>query len=90
MQTGFKTHALIITLAGTAILATALASEIWGGLTPCALCLQQRWPYYIALPLTALVWVGGASRADCLAGAAGAGRRYFRAWRSFGLLPCRC
>ncbi|MGB1118570.1 MAG: disulfide bond formation protein B [Parvibaculales bacterium] len=59
MQTGFKTHALIITLAGTAILATALASEIWGGLTPCALCLQQRWPYYIALPLAALVWVGG-------------------------------
>ncbi|MEC8291507.1 MAG: disulfide bond formation protein B, partial [Pseudomonadota bacterium] len=47
MQTDFRTHALIITLAGTGILATALMSEIWGGLTPCALCLQQRWPYYI-------------------------------------------
>ncbi len=58
MQTDFRTHALIITLAGTGILATALMSEIWGGLTPCALCLQQRWPYYIALPLTALIWVG--------------------------------
>ena len=58
MQTDFKTHALIITLAGTSILATALISEIWGGLTPCALCLQQRWPYYIALPLTAFIWVG--------------------------------
>ena len=58
MQTDFRTHALIITLAGTGILATALISEIWGGLTPCGLCLQQRWPYYIALPLTALIWVG--------------------------------
>ena len=58
MQTDFRTHALIITLAGTGILATALLIEIWGGLSPCALCLQQRWPYYIALPLTALIWVG--------------------------------
>jgi disulfide bond formation protein DsbB len=58
MQTNFKTHAFIITLAGTGILATALASEFWGGLTPCALCLQQRWPYYIALPLAALIWLG--------------------------------
>ena len=58
MQTDFRTHALIITLAGTGILATALMSGFWGGLTPCALCLQQRWPYYIALPLTALIWVG--------------------------------
>ena len=58
MQTDFRTHALIITLAGTGILATALISEFWGALTPCALCLQQRWPYYIALPLTALIWVG--------------------------------
>ena len=58
MQTDFRTHALIITLLGTGILVIALMSEIWGGLTPCALCLQQRWPYYIALPLTALIWVG--------------------------------
>mgnify|MGYP001374123662 FL=1 len=58
MQTDFRTHALIITLAGTGILTTALISEFWGALTPCALCLQQRWPYYIALPLTALIWAG--------------------------------
>ena len=57
MQINFKTHAFIITLAGTGILVIALASEFWGGLTPCALCLQQRWPYYIALPLAALIWL---------------------------------
>ena len=58
MQTGFKTHAMIITLAGTGVLATALMSEFWGGLIPCALCLQQRWPYYIGVPLAALIWLG--------------------------------
>ena len=68
MQTGFRTHAFIITLACTGILATALASEIWGGLTPCALCLQQRWPYYIALPLTAIIWVGAHRAPSALPG----------------------
>jgi disulfide bond formation protein DsbB len=38
-------------LAGTGVITLAWASEIWGGLVPCALCLQQRWPYYVALPL---------------------------------------
>ena len=101
MQTDFKTHALIITLAGTAILATALASEIWGGLTPCALCLQQRWPYYIALPLTALVWVGGDRAPIALQGllvpvgvifAAGAALGFYHAGVEYVLWagPSRC
>ncbi len=29
----------------------ALATEYWGGLVPCALCLVERWPYRIAAPL---------------------------------------
>lgn len=51
--------------AGTAvaiILATALATiigawgfEIIGGYAPCPLCLTQRWAYYIALPVAALL-----------------------------------
>lgn len=39
-----------------ATIATALASEIFGGLMPCALCLKQRVPYYLALPLLALAY----------------------------------
>ncbi|MFY8107157.1 MAG: disulfide bond formation protein B [Elstera sp.] len=35
---------------GTA-LAVALASQFWGGLQPCVLCLYQRWPHAAALVL---------------------------------------
>ena len=32
-----------------AILGAALASEHWGGLVPCALCLVERWPWRVAI-----------------------------------------
>ena len=35
-------------LAGGALFA-AMASEWWGGLVPCALCLLGRWPYRVAI-----------------------------------------
>tara|TARA_B110000971_G_scaffold219445_2_gene260590 strand:+ start:1158 stop:1655 length:498 start_codon:yes stop_codon:yes gene_type:complete len=38
------------------VIGTALASEIFAGLTPCALCLKQRVPYYLALPLLGLAY----------------------------------
>jgi disulfide bond formation protein DsbB len=45
---------LRLTLAAAAVLAAAVlfaahASEVWGGLIPCALCLVERWPYRIAI-----------------------------------------
>ena len=42
------------TLAAVA-LCIALASEIWGGLVPCALCLWERWPYRVAIVVGLLV-----------------------------------
>lgn len=39
-------------LAGAALL-TALLSERWGGLVPCALCLLERWPYRVTIVLGA-------------------------------------
>jgi len=33
-------------------LGIALASEFWGGLVPCELCLAQRWPWYGAIPVS--------------------------------------
>ena len=39
---------LILYIAVSAI-SIALASEYWGGLIPCELCLQQRWAYYGAI-----------------------------------------
>jgi disulfide bond formation protein DsbB len=36
-------------LAAAAALAVAYASQHWGGLLPCPLCLWQRWPYWAAI-----------------------------------------
>jgi disulfide bond formation protein DsbB len=42
----------LIAAAAAAIgLGIAIASERWGGLVPCALCLLERWPYRIAIVL---------------------------------------
>lgn len=38
-----------------ASLGIALASEYWGGLVPCALCLWERWPYRVAIAVGLLV-----------------------------------
>lgn len=35
----------------TATILGALASEVFGGLVPCELCLTQRLPYYAGIPL---------------------------------------
>lgn len=38
-------------LAAAVALAVAFASEWWGGLVPCALCLVERWPYRVVIVL---------------------------------------
>src|SRR5262249_28659702 len=42
---------LLVTLASVASLAIALASQYWGGLQPCVLCIYQRYPYGVAAAL---------------------------------------
>jgi disulfide bond formation protein DsbB len=62
---GTRTAALICALAAGFALGLALASEYWGGLVPCALCLLERWPYRVAivLALVAVVVPRGIARA---------------------------
>ena len=38
-------------------LGLAFASEWWGGLVPCTLCLWERWPYRVAIAVGLLVAV---------------------------------
>ncbi len=72
---------LICAIASAAAVGLALASERYGGLVPCALCLVERWPYRIAagLALFGLVlprfwaWVVLVLCIVVLLGAAGAG-----------------
>jgi disulfide bond formation protein DsbB len=46
-----RAYGLLFAIAAAMALGTALASQYWGGLVPCALCLVERWPYRIAIIL---------------------------------------
>ncbi len=54
---GIRGIALLSALAAGLALGLALASEYWGGLVPCALCLLERWPYRVAIVLGLLAAV---------------------------------
>src|SRR5215207_6085285 len=47
--------ALTIAAVGAAAILGALVFQYGFGLQPCPLCLQQRWPYYLTIPLALLV-----------------------------------
>jgi disulfide bond formation protein DsbB len=55
------TASLAVMLGSVIALGTAFASQYWGGLVPCELCVAQRWPYGAALLLGLL----GFFFADC-------------------------
>jgi len=42
---------LLVLVASLASLAVAFASQYWGGLQPCVLCIYQRYPYGVAAAL---------------------------------------
>ncbi|MBX6424386.1 MAG: disulfide bond formation protein B [Variibacter sp.] len=48
---------IAVALGGAATIAGAWFFEYVVGLAPCPLCLEQRWPYYVAVPLAALLAV---------------------------------
>ena len=48
---GLSGIAFSIALMSAVVLATVYASQYWGGLSPCPLCLYQRSPWWIALGL---------------------------------------
>jgi disulfide bond formation protein DsbB len=62
--------AITITIGGAATILGAWFFQYGLGLNPCPLCLEQRYPYYFAIPLAVLVLLGasaGASRKVLLA-----------------------
>jgi disulfide bond formation protein DsbB len=71
--------ALTAALLAAAAPLLAMGSERWPGLAPCALCLWQRWPYWVAaalalaalaLPARARPWALGAAAVAVLASGA--------------------
>ncbi len=47
----------LILAGGLAVIAGAWGFQLIGGYVPCKLCLEQRIPYYVGLPLTALALI---------------------------------
>jgi disulfide bond formation protein DsbB len=54
-----RTAPLILLVLSIAVVGGALIAQYWAGLRPCELCLYERWPYYAAIALTAVVLVIG-------------------------------
>ena len=52
--------ALLVAGGGALAIAGAWWFELVAGLRPCPLCLTQRWPYYVAIPLAATIAVAAA------------------------------
>jgi disulfide bond formation protein DsbB len=50
-----KKAALLAFVLGLLTILGAWATQLWGGLVPCELCLGERVPYYWGLPVLALV-----------------------------------
>jgi disulfide bond formation protein DsbB len=52
------TAAVVIAIAGAATILGALFFQYGLGLRPCALCLEERYPYYFGIPLAVLIVLG--------------------------------
>ena len=52
---------LLLFIACAAVLGAVWASQLWGHLVPCELCLYERWPYYAVLVLSAAALIAGRS-----------------------------
>jgi len=50
----------VVLAISVAVLGAALASQYWGGLDPCELCLLERWPWWAAIAISAAVWLAAA------------------------------
>lgn len=48
---------LVVAASSALILAAALASQYFGGLQPCELCIWQRWPYVGAIVVGLAAWL---------------------------------
>ncbi len=52
-----KKASLAAFILGLVAILGAWGSQLIGGLTPCELCLEQRWAYYVGLPILAAILV---------------------------------
>ncbi len=54
---------IFVLAASAVVLGGALLSQYWGGLTPCELCLKERWPWTAAIVISFVAAMTGSRRA---------------------------
>jgi disulfide bond formation protein DsbB len=59
ISTTTRDFAGAVLITSIVVLGTAMLSQYWGGLSPCELCLLQRWPWWAAIVISAGAWVMG-------------------------------
>jgi disulfide bond formation protein DsbB len=52
MMTQARAFPIFVLAASVVVLGGALASQYWGGLAPCELCLKERWPWTAAIAIS--------------------------------------
>jgi disulfide bond formation protein DsbB len=52
MTTQARAFPIFVLAASAVVLGVALASQYWGGLAPCELCLKERWPWIAAIAIS--------------------------------------
>jgi disulfide bond formation protein DsbB len=55
---------IFVLAVSAAVLGGALASQYWGGLAPCELCLKERWPWVAAIAVAVVATTTGSRRAS--------------------------
>jgi disulfide bond formation protein DsbB len=58
-----RSFPLFVLAASVAVLGAALLAQYWGGLSPCELCLKERWPWAAAIAISSVATAGGSRRA---------------------------
>jgi disulfide bond formation protein DsbB len=53
----------IVLIVSAIVLGAAMMSQYWGGLSPCELCLLQRWPWSAAIVIALVALIAGRSGA---------------------------
>lgn len=54
-----RSFSAFVLIASAVILGAALASQYWGGLAPCELCLLERWPWAVAIVVSFIAMMVG-------------------------------
>src|SRR5437870_4073757 len=59
MMLSIRAFSGFVLAVSAAVLGAALLSQYWGGLSPCELCLMQRWPWAAAIVISLVVVLVG-------------------------------